>query len=191
MKSNKSDAAAHVAAFLACLGLDIDTDDLRDTPRRITDMYIDFFRGQPGSLGELAAPTMTVFPNVENYDEMILLANIDYVSICSHHFLPFTGTASVAYVPDTQIIGISKLARLLDYYAARPQLQERLAKQVAEGIQDLLKPKGVAVYIKGSHGCIACRGAHKPTSVMITSLMTGCFKNKQAGWREDFLQAVR
>jgi GTP cyclohydrolase I len=188
---NKIKAIAAMHTFLEALGLDLESPDLKDTPKRITNMYIDFFRGLPGTIGEKTPPQLTTFPNIEEYNEMVMLTDIQYVSICSHHFLPFVGTATIAYVPKDKLIGISKLARLLDYYAARPQLQERLAKQVADGIQQLLEPAGVAVYIKGSHGCIACRGANKPTSQMITTIMTGVFHDSNGRWRDEFLQTVQ
>jgi len=183
-------AMGAITMFLQALGLDIDCEDLRETPRRITDMYATFFRGLPDVWTHEGPPEITTFTNDEGVEEMVLLKDIEYVSVCSHHFLPFHGKAAIAYVPAKKIIGISKLARVLDYFAARPQLQERLTKQVADGIQDLLKPCGVAVRIWGTHGCISQRGAKKPDSVMVTTVMTGCFKDEELQWRDAFLREV-
>jgi len=179
-----------VTMFLRALGLDTECEDLKETPRRITDMYAAFFRGLPDVWTHEGPPEITTFSNEVGVDEMVLLKDIEYVSVCSHHFLPFHGKAAIAYIPDRKIIGISKLARVLDYYAARPQLQERLTKQVAEGIQTLLSPLGVAVRIQGTHGCISQRGVKKPDSVMVTSVMTGVFKDRALQWRDAFLKEV-
>lgn len=187
--TRRENAMAHIQALLTELGLDADSADLRDTPRRIVDMYAHFFRGHPDCWSYEPMPAITTFPNDDECNEMVLLEGIEFVSICSHHFLPFHGIADIAYYPGEKLIGISKLARVLDHFAARPQLQERLTRQVAMGLQSTLQPRGVAVRLKAKHGCISHRGAYKPGSEMVTKIMLGCF-NEDASCCDAFLKAI-
>jgi GTP cyclohydrolase I len=186
---HRDEAMAAIHAFLVELGLDPECADLKDTPRRITDMFAHFFRGHPDCWTYQQMPELTMFDNDEHIKEMVLLRDIEFVSICSHHFLPFHGTADIAYYPRDKLLGISKLARVLDHFAARPQLQERLAKQVAEGLQAALNPLGVAVRLRAKHGCISHRGAYKPGSVMVTTILLGSFQDNDSS-RETFLRAL-
>lgn len=185
----RSEAMDAIRSFLTQLGLDPECADLRDTPRRITDMFAHFFRGHPDCWTYQQMPELTMFPNDEEIKEMVLLRNIEFVSICSHHFLPFHGTADIAYYPSDKLLGISKLARVLDHFAARPQLQERLAKQVVEGLQSALKPLGVAIRLRAKHGCISHRGVYKPGSEMVTTIMSGVFQDSTTA-RDAFLRAL-
>jgi len=126
----------------------------------------------------------------ESYDEMILLKDIPFVSMCEHHFLPFIGSAHVAYIPRNKVVGLSKLARVVDFYARQPQIQERMTRQIAAFIRDTLDPIGVAVVIESSHSCMAMRGARKPGSKMLTSQLLGAFK-KNEKTRAEFMSLIR
>jgi GTP cyclohydrolase I len=126
----------------------------------------------------------------EAYDEMILLKDIPFVSMCEHHFLPFIGAAHVAYIPRNKIVGLSKLARVVDFYARQPQIQERMTRQIAEFIRDTIDPIGVAVVIESSHSCMTMRGTRKPGSKMLTSQLLGAFK-KNEKTRAEFMSLIR
>lgn len=154
------------------LGLDMSDPNLTDTPRRVAKMYTrELFAGL---LAE-NEPAVTVFPN-EGYDQMIASDRVFFTSMCSHHLVPFTGYAWLFYIPGENLAGISKLSRILHYYAARPQLQERLAQQVLDYIVNKLQPKGAMVVLRALHQCTICRGVkNNPDSGMITSAVHGCF----------------
>lgn len=173
-----------VVELLAALGDDPSREGLRDTPRRMAEMYEEIFGGL------IIDPTEYLNVGFEvAHDEMVILRDIPFYSMCEHHFLPFHGEAHVGYVPDGRVVGISKLARVVEGFARRPQIQEQLTSQVAEAIMDALKPDGVAVVIEAEHLCMTMRGVKKPGSRMITSAMRGQFKRSSIT-RAEFLSLV-
>ena len=174
-----------IREILEALGEDPEREGLRGTPQRIALMYEEIFAGLETDPKE---PLQVQFE--EGHDEMIVLRDIPFYSMCEHHFLPFHGIAHVAYIPDGRVVGISKLARTVEAFARRPQLQERLTAQVADCIMEVLRPDGVAVVIEAEHLCLTMRGIKKAGSVMVTSAMRGDFR-KQAVTRSEFLSLVR
>jgi GTP cyclohydrolase I len=175
---------AAVIELLQAIGDDPNRDGLRDTPRRIAEMYAEIFGGLFYDPREHLRVGFEVA-----HDEMVILRNIPFYSMCEHHFLPFHGEAHVGYIPDGRVVGISKLARVVEGYARRPQIQEQLTSQIAEAIQDVLQPDGVAVVIEAEHLCMTMRGVKKPGSRMVTSAMRGDFKNSHVT-RAEFLSLV-
>jgi GTP cyclohydrolase IA len=177
--------AAAVREILLGLGEDPDREGLRRTPDRVARMYEEVFAGLRE---DPARHLKAVF--TERYDEMIALRDIAFYSMCEHHLMPFTGRAHIAYVPDGRVIGISKLARIVECFARRPQVQERLTSQIADLLMDGLGAKGVAVVIEASHACMTIRGVKKPGSEMVTSAVRGLFKRNPATRNEvlSFLQ---
>ena len=175
---------AAVTDLLRAIGEDPDRDGLRDTPRRIAEMYAEIFSGLAIDPSEYLKVSFEV-----EHDEMVILRNIPFYSMCEHHFLPFHGEAHVGYVPDGRIVGVSKLARVVEGYARRPQVQEKLTSQVAEAIMDVLRPDGVAVVIEAEHLCMTMRGVQKPGSRMVTSAMRGQFRSSSVT-RAEFLSLV-
>jgi GTP cyclohydrolase IA len=160
-----------VREILSAVGEDLNRDGLKDTPARVARMY-----------GELLAG-MHDDPNIhmsrvfnENYDEIVLLRDIPFYSMCEHHMMPFIGSAHVAYLPSGKILGVSKLARLVECFARRLQTQERLTYQIADCLMTSLKPQGVAVVLEAAHSCMTIRGIKKPGSVMVTSAVRGLFR---------------
>ncbi len=173
-----------VAELFKAIGEDPDREGLRETPRRIADMYAEIFAGL------FIDPAVHLKVGFEvAHDEMVILRDIPFYSMCEHHFLPFHGHAHVGYVPDGRVVGISKLARVVEGFARRPQIQEQLTTQVAEAIMDTLKPDGVAVVIEAEHLCMTMRGVQKPGSRMVTSAMRGQFKQSSVT-RSEFLSLV-
>jgi GTP cyclohydrolase I len=184
-KINKKDIKAAVEKILLAIGEDVDRDGLIDTPKRISEMYAEIFEG--------LNIDPSIYLNVDfevAHDEMVILRDIPFYSMCEHHFLPFHGEAHVGYIPDGRVVGISKLARVVEGFARRPQLQERLTSQVAETIMDSVKPDGVAVVIEAEHLCMTMRGVRKPGSRMVTSAMRGQFKKSDVT-RSEFLALVQ
>jgi GTP cyclohydrolase I len=161
-----------VREILVAVGEDPNREGLRETPRRVARMYEEFFHGLRSDPTEHLTAQFT-----ETYDELVALTDIPFHSVCEHHLLPFEGKASVAYLPDGKVVGISKLARVVDGFAHRPQLQERLTSQVADALMEALQPKGAAVVIRATHSCMTCRGARKAGSVMVTSAVRGICKS--------------
>jgi len=161
-----------VREILIAVGEDPDREGLRQTPRRVARMYEEFFGGLATDPAEHLSARFT-----ESYDEMVILKDIPFNSVCEHHLLPFEGRAHVAYLPDGKVAGLSKLARVVDGYARRPQLQERLTSQIADVLMNTLQPKGVAVVMYATHTCMTCRGVKKPGSIMVTSAMRGRCKS--------------
>lgn len=151
------------------LGLDMSDPNLKDTPARIARMWKNEFCKNVGVEFE----AYSEFPNDHGYDEIIVSDTIEFVSMCSHHFLPFYGKGWIAYMPDKKLVGLSKMSRVLQHYAARPQLQENLCKQVIDNFVKYIEPKACMVILKATHGCIACRGANQPNQKMITSAVYG------------------
>ena len=160
--------AAAVREILAAVGEDPDREGLRDTPMRVARMYKEVFAGLHQDPAEYLRAAFT-----EEYDELVVLRDIPFHSMCEHHLMPFIGAAHVCYLPDGRIVGISKLARVVDAFAHRPQVQERLTNQIADILMEHLAAKGVAVIIEATHSCMTCRGVKKPGSVVVTSAMRG------------------
>ena len=164
-----------VRQILIAVGEDPDRQGLRSTPNRVARMYQEMFAGLSTDPGSFLDVTFD-----EQYDEMVVLRDIPFHSMCEHHLLPFMGRAHVAYLPMGKIVGISKLARLVDVCARRPQVQERLTCQIADLIMEKLQAKGAAVIVEADHTCMTLRGVRKPGSVMVTSAMRGLFKTNLA-----------
>ena len=178
------DIAAHFQKIIELLGLDISDPNLTETPERVAKMYLELFAG----LSEGAEPKVTFFPNDERYTAMVMEKDIPFYSMCSHHFVPFYGHAHVAYIPNDKIIGLSKMPRILEFYARRPQLQERLTEQVAGFLAEKLAPQGVMVVIEARHLCVEMRGVKKPGALTVTSAIRGIFFNRPV--REEFLDLL-
>jgi GTP cyclohydrolase I len=176
-------AAAEVAAgnFLRALGVATDTESLRATPGRMARAYAELFTAPDFDL--------TTFPNDEDYDELVLARSIPMRSVCEHHLLPFTGVAHVGYLPRERILGLSKLARVVEHFAARPQVQERLTKQIASWLQDNLAPAGVGVVIEAEHSCMTLRGVRASGSVTVTSALLGTVRDDPRSRQEFFALA--
>ncbi len=163
---------AAVREILAALGDDPDREGLRDTPARVARMYAELFSGLRQDPAEYLRTFFT-----ERYDEMVALRDIPFNSLCEHHLMPFEGVAHIAYLPDGKIVGISKLARVVDAFAHRPQVQERLTSQIADLLFTTLAAKGVAVVMEATHTCMTCRGVKKSGSIMVTSALRGLCKS--------------
>lgn len=168
-----------VREILLAVGEDPDREGLIKTPNRVARAYAELMAGLRE---DPRVHLETVFH--ERYDEMVLLRDIEFHSVCEHHLLPFTGRAHVAYLPDGKVVGLSKLARLVEGFARRPQVQERLTGQIADALMDALNPMGAACVIEATHTCMTMRGAKKPGSVMVTSALRGIFKENPASRAE-------
>ncbi|MEO6323700.1 MAG: GTP cyclohydrolase I FolE [Thermoanaerobaculia bacterium] len=178
--------AAHVKEMIKILGLCPDQDpNLIGTDRRVAKMYLDIFSG----LDAGTKPNLTTLPNEEHYTAMVMEKEIPFYSMCAHHFVPFYGHGHIAYIPNEKIVGLSKLPRLLEFFARRPQLQERLTEQVARVLEEELRPQGVMVVIEARHLCVEMRGVKKPGAVTVTSAIRGIFLQKAV--REEFLDLLR
>lgn len=164
--------AAAVREILAAVGENPDREGLQQTPMRVARMYAEVFAG----LRESPRQHLKTFFS-ERYDELVVLRNVPFHSMCEHHLLPFAGDAHIAYLPDGRIVGLSKLARVVEAYARRPQVQERMTNQIADLMMEELHAKGVAVILKATHLCMTCRGVKKPGSLMITSALRGTCKS--------------
>jgi GTP cyclohydrolase I len=181
LRPTQEEAEAAVRTLLRWAGDDPEREGLRDTPRRVAKSYREFFRGYDDDPEEILRRT---FEETEGYDEIVLLKDIRFESHCEHHMAPIIGRAHVAYLPHHRVIGISKLARAVDIYARRLQIQEKMTVQIANAINDVLQPKGVAVVIEAVHQCMTTRGVHRPGVVMTTSRMLGVFRDDAATRRE-------
>jgi GTP cyclohydrolase IA len=177
--------AGHVRGLLVELGLDLDDPNMRDTDRRVARLYLEMFAGL--ELG--AEPKVTTFPNDEGYSHMVMEKKIPFYSMCAHHLVPFYGHAHMAYIPRERILGLSKFARILEFYAKRPQLQERLTEQVVNFLEEALQPLGAMVVIEARHLCVEMRGVKKPGVVTTTSALRGIFHQRPV--REEFLDLLR
>jgi GTP cyclohydrolase IA len=160
-----------VKEILLAVGEDVEREGLKKTPTRVANMYAELLAGMHEDPKQHLRSVFT-----EDYDEIVLLRDIPFYSICEHHLMPFIGSAHVAYLPSGGILGVSKLARIVDCFARRLQTQERLTGQIADFIMNNLKPRGVAVVLEASHSCMTIRGVKKPGSVMVTSAIRGIFK---------------
>jgi GTP cyclohydrolase IA len=177
--------AHHVRGILETLGLDKSDPNLAETDRRVAELYLEMFHG----LEEGARPKVTTFPNEERYSHMVMEKQIPFYSMCAHHLVPFYGHAHMAYIPVDRILGLSKFARILEFYAKRPQLQERLTEQVVTFLEEELQPQGAMVVIEARHLCVEMRGVKKPGVVTVTSALRGVFHQKPV--REEFLDLLR
>lgn len=177
------DAMKAVEQLLWYIGEDPGRAGLKDTPRRVVDSFDEMF----GGYRQNPADVMKVFD--DPCDEMVILRNLEIFSCCEHHMLPFFGKAHVAYLPDGRVIGVSKLARIVEIFSRRLQIQERLTQQITAALDEHLKPKGSACVIEAKHLCMACRGVNKQHSEMITSSLTGEFRQPEV--RQEFLHLIR
>jgi GTP cyclohydrolase I len=171
-------AERHAAGLLRSLGIDLDSESLRDTPGRMVRAYAELFTPRPFDL--------TTFPNDEGYDELVLARSIPIRSVCEHHLLPFVGVAHVGYQPGERNLGLSKLARVVEYFACRPQVQERLTKQVADWLSEQLRPKGVGVVIDAEHTCMTLRGVRATGATTVTSTLLGTLRSDPRSRQEFF-----
>ncbi|HJS96984.1 MAG TPA: GTP cyclohydrolase I FolE [Solirubrobacteraceae bacterium] len=175
---NEAAVARATRDLLIALGADLDREGLRETPRRMATAYLELLTPEPF--------TMTTFPNDEGYDELVVVRDIRFQSLCMHHVLPFYGVAHVAYLPADRILGLSKLARVVDLFARDLQLQERLTIQIAGWLQQQLQPKGVGVVLEAEHLCMSLRGVQKPGAKTVTSALHGLVR-EDPRTREEFL----
>jgi GTP cyclohydrolase I len=182
-KPDRAQVEAAVRTIIRWSGDDPERGGLIETPARVARAFEEAFVGYDQ---DPAAILRKSFDKTEGYDEMVILRGVRFESHCEHHLAPITGRAWVAYVPNDRIVGISKLARLVDAYAKRLQIQERLTAQIANTIEDVLRPQGVGVVIKALHHCMTARGVHKPDTDLVTSRMLGCFRENPE-LRQEFL----
>ena len=174
-----------VRLILEGIGEDTERPGIRETPQRVARMYTEIFAGLKKPNENLLKPI-----EGESHDEMVLLKDISFYSVCEHHLLPFIGKASIAYIPDGKITGLSELAKALEYLAGRPQVQERLTTQLADIIMERLKPSGCMVVIDAEHLCLSMRGIKKPGAKTVTSAVRGIFRSKQST-REEMLELLK
>ncbi len=179
-------AMDHVRSLLSFIGEDPNREGLLDTPKRVVKAMHEHFRGYNMDPAEALART---FSEVEGYDQMVLLTDLDIQSHCEHHMVPFVGKAHVAYIPDGKVVGLSKLAKVVEIFSKRLQVQEKLTAQIAQSIQTHLNPLGVAVVIECRHFCMCYRGVHQPRAWTTTSKLTGIFLKNMAT-REEFLRLI-
>lgn len=173
-----------VREILAAVGEDPDREGLRETPARVARMYSELFRGLQEDPREQLKKFFT-----EEYDEVVLVRDISFNSMCEHHLLPFMGRAHIGYVPDGKVIGLSKLARVVESVSRRPQVQERMTEQIANLLESELGAKGVAVVVEATHTCMTIRGVRKPGSLCVTSAMKGLFRKNQSS-RSEVMQLI-
>lgn len=182
----RSDVEAAFRTIIRWAGDDPDRPGLAETPSRMSRAFEEFFAGYRQDPEQILQKT---FEEIEGYDEMVMLRGIRFESHCEHHLAPIVGRAWVAYVPRGRVVGISKLARVVDAYAKRLQIQEKMTAQIANAIASALQPKGVGVLIKATHHCMTTRGVHKPDTDLVTSHMLGCFRDNPLK-RQEFLSLV-
>lgn len=185
-RPTREEAEAAVRTLLRWAGDNPNREGLLDTPSRVVRSYREFFCGYDEDPAEMLARS---FEETDGYDEMVLLRDIRLESHCEHHMVPIIGRAHIAYLPAGRVVGISKLARVMELYARRLQIQEKLTAQIANTINDVLQPLGVAVVIEAAHQCMTTRGVHKPGVAMITSRMLGAFRDNPST-RREFLAMV-
>jgi GTP cyclohydrolase I len=173
-----------VREILLAVGEDVSREGLKRTPQRVANMYAELLAGMQEDPAEHIQSIFT-----EKYDEIVLLRDIPFYSICEHHLMPFIGSAHVAYLPLGSVLGVSKLARIIDCFSRRLQVQERLTDQIADFLISSLKPQGVAVVLEASHSCMTIRGVKKPGSIMVTSALRGIFKRDPKS-REEIMSLI-
>ena len=186
-RPTREDAEEAVRTLIRWAGDDPSREGLEDTPGRVIRSYGEFFAGYSEDASEMLS---RVFEEVDGYDDMVLLRDIRLESYCEHHMVPILGTAHIGYFPDRRVVGISKLARVVDIFAKRLQTQETMTAQIASTIQESLKPKGVAILIDAAHQCMTTRGVHKPGVSMVTTRFTGCF-SESADLQNRFLLQIK
>lgn len=185
-RPSREEAEDAVRTLIRWAGDNPGREGLLGTPQRVTKSYLEYFAGYDIDPMDLLQRT---FEEVEGYDEMVLLRDIPFESHCEHHLAPIIGKAHVAYMPRSRVVGISKLVRVVDAYARRLQIQEKMTAQIANAIEEILEPKGVAVVIEAAHQCMTTRGVHRPGVAMVTSRMLGLFRS-DARTRREFLALV-
>ena len=185
-KPSRSEVEAAFRTIIRWTGDNPDRDGLLETPARMARAYEEYFKGYAEDPEAILSKT---FEEIEGYDEMIVLRAIRFESHCEHHMAPIIGRAWVAYIPNGRVVGISKLARIVEVYAKRLQIQEKMTAQIANTIEDVLKPKGVAVVVEATHQCMTTRGVHKSGVSMVTSRMLGAFRS-DASTRREFLAMI-
>jgi GTP cyclohydrolase I len=185
-RPSRSEAEAAVRTLIRWAGEDPDREGLKGTPDRVVRSYEEFFAGYNDDPREMLQRT---FEEVEGYDEVVALRDIRVESHCEHHMVPIIGRAHIGYLPDKRVVGISKLARIVDAYARRLQIQEKLTAQIANTIEEVLQPLGVAVVIEAAHQCMTTRGVHKDGVTMVTSRMLGAFRDN-GNTRREFLTMI-
>ncbi len=185
-RPSREEALDAVRTLIRWAGDDPDREGLLETPNRVVRAYEEFFSGY----GQDPADVLTkTFSEVDGYDEMVVMNDIRFESHCEHHMVPIIGKAHIGYLPNKRVVGISKLARLVDVYARRLQIQEKMTVQIADTLQKVLQPKGVAVVVEASHQCMTTRGVHKPGAALVTSRMLGAFRD-DAATRREFLAII-
>jgi GTP cyclohydrolase IA len=177
----------HFSEIMTTLGLDLNDDSLKDTPKRVAKMYVNEVFG---GMDPMNFPKITVIENKMQYDQMVCVQNIELISMCEHHFQPIDGFATVAYIPNQKVIGLSKLNRIVEYFGRRPQVQERMTKQIADCLQYLLGTEDVAVHINAKHYCVISRGIQDKHSTTTISDLRGSFKTRPET-RSEFLKQCR
>jgi GTP cyclohydrolase I len=185
-RPTRTEAEMAIRTLLRWAGDDPDREGLLDTPRRVVSAFEEWFSGYGADPVDILKRT---FEETDGYDEIVLLKDIRFESHCEHHMAPIIGKAHVAYLPDRRVVGISKLARLVEAYAKRLQIQEKMTAQIANAIDEVLQPKGVAVVIAAAHQCMTTRGVHKSGVVMVTSRMLGAFRDNPST-RREFLAMI-
>jgi GTP cyclohydrolase I len=185
-RPSREEAEEAVRVLLRWAGDDPNREGLVGTPERVVRAYEEFFSGYQEDPSEILQRT---FEETDGYDELVVLRDIRFESHCEHHMVPVIGKAHVGYLPDKRVVGISKLARLVEAYAKRLQIQEKMTAQIANAIQEVLQPKGVGVVIEAAHQCMTTRGVHKPGTTLLTSRMLGYFRSDQKT-RREFLAMI-
>jgi GTP cyclohydrolase IA len=186
-RPTRAEAEAAIRTLIRYAGDNPGREGLRDTPSRVVETYEEFFAGYREDPAEILGRT---FEDVHGYDDLVMVRDIRLESHCEHHMLPIIGVAHVAYLPQNRVVGISKLARVIDVFAKRLQTQETMTAQIAEAIEDALKPRGVAILIDALHQCMTTRGVHKPNASTITTRFTGVFA-ESADYRDRFLRLAQ
>ncbi len=186
LKPTRADAERAVRTLLAWTGDDPDREGLRETPARVTRAYEEWFQGYDQDPEQMLRQT---FGEVAGYDEMVTLRDIPFESFCEHHLAPIIGCVHIGYLPNGRVVGISKLARVVDAFAKRLQIQERLTAEIADVLNEVLRPAGVGVVVKATHGCMTTRGVHKHGVSMLTSRMLGAFRDNPAT-RQEFMDGL-
>lgn len=174
----------HVSEIMKVLDLDLTDPNLSETPQRFARMYLEIFQGLDGD----NEPEMTMFPNVNEFKDMVAMTDIMFYSMCCHHLLPFWGRAHVAYIPTDRIVGLSKLARMVAFYGRRPQIQERMTTEIAAAMEREIQPAGAMVVLEARHLCMEMRGVEKPGTWTTTSAVRGAFTSRTT--REEFLDLL-
>lgn len=186
VRPTREQAEDAVRTLIRWAGDNPEREGLLQTPARVARAYLEFFSGYQSDPMQILA---TTFSEVDGYDEMVVLKDIRFESYCEHHMVPIIGRAHVAYLPEHRVVGISKLARLVDVYAKRLQIQEKMTVQIADALNTVLQPKGVAVILEAAHQCMSTRGVHKPGASLVTSRMLGAFRDDPST-RREFLSIV-